>query len=231
MGWWSVERDGKECLQGDGPYDLMGQALKDIAQEYEQDWGRKPTLSELLQTIRVVLGADLERYTADGDTTELVNLLAKTKKRPKSQSYRAGDFFVIPLENSLFAFGRILSDVLKERMGMLVGIYTLVSKHVVPPTELRNRAFMFTPFYCSDEGWVTWRWRIIGNIPVEPAEYVYPKFKVGWGISGWAIMDGDRIIEATEEEVRNLPNATLSSMKAVEQRILKLLSQSSTDND
>jgi hypothetical protein len=226
MGWWSVEIEGKEYLQGDGPYDWVGQALDNIAQEYEQDWGRKPTLNELLHTFQVVLGADLERYVSDGETFQLVNLSAKTKRRPKSQRYAVGDFFVIPLENDLFAFGRILSDILKEKMGMLVGIYAFVSRHVHPPTELRNKPFLFPPFYCSDEGWVTWRWRIIGHIPVDPTEFVYPKFKVGWGASGWAIMDRDQIIAATEEDVQGLPNATLSTMRAVERKIAEHLNHS-----
>lgn len=223
MGWWAVDKDGQELLQGDAPYDLAGEVFDKIAQEYLQDWERKPTLSELLHTIEVILKSDLERYVSDGDTTELIGLSTKTKKRSKSQPYKVGDFFTIPLKDDRYSFGRILSDILKGRMGMLVGVYDLVSDRIVSTSALRGRPFIFTPFYCSDQGWVTWRWKIIGNAPVASDDFEHPKFKQGTESIGWKIVDKDRTYNATEDDVANLEYAELWSMNAVEWRIQQYL--------
>jgi hypothetical protein len=223
MGWWAVEKDGKEYLQGDGPYDLIGQAFDKVAQEYLDEWDRKPTLNEILQMVEAILGADLSRYVSDEVTIELVSVLAKTKKRRKPQAYNVGDFFAIPLENRTYTFGRILSDVQNEKMGMLIGIYDFVSRNLVTPSLLRNKPFMFTPFYCSDQGWTTWHWKIIGNAPVVEDEFEYPKFKQGTDSSGWIIVEQDRTYSATAEEVKDLNYAELWSMKSVEWRIQEYL--------
>lgn len=53
MGWWGAN-EGGDSLQpngsltwGDGPADIIDNALDEIDKEFEQAWGRKPTLAEL----------------------------------------------------------------------------------------------------------------------------------------------------------------------------------------
>lgn len=225
MGWWADKQGDVELIVGDDPYDALSEALDRIVQAYEEEWERKPTLEELIHSFEVVLGADMERYVKEGDTLELVALKAKTKKRRKSQPYKVGDFFAIPLEDGRYAFGRILSDILEEEMGMLVGIYNIVSRRILSPEELRNLPWMFTPFYCSDQGWTSWRWRIIGHLPIAEDEFEYPLFKQGTDFSGWKILDRDQLRPATEEEVKDLGYPTLRPMKAVERRIKEFLAQ------
>jgi len=224
MGWWTAERSGKELVLGDIPYDIVGDAFEQVAQEYEQDWGRKPTLAEIIQTVEAVLAVGVHVYLSDAEELEIVGLTVKTKKRRKSQPFRVGDFFAIPLGSGLHAFGRILSDLRLGDMGaMLVGIYDKVNTKMLTPMQLKGEQFMFPPFYCDDDGWKTWRWKIIGNIPVEPDEFEYPKHKEGLEGLGWWIRDRDQVYEATDEEVRDLEYASLWSTGAVEKRIMKYL--------
>ena len=53
MGWWGANEEG-DSLQpngsltwGDGPADIIDNALDEIDKQFEQAWGRKPTLAEL----------------------------------------------------------------------------------------------------------------------------------------------------------------------------------------
>lgn len=229
MGWWIVEKASEELLQGDIPYDIMMEAFQKIAEEYQQDWNRKPTLAELVHIIETVLATGSDNYFSN-EEVEIVNLTIKTRKRRKYQSFQVGDFFAIPIEGGRYAFGRILSDLKADKLGMLVGIYDRTSKKMLNPIQLKGKKFMFTPFYCQDNGWKTRAWRIIGNISVGPDEFVYPKHKEGFEGFGWWIIDKDRKYEATEEEVRNLEYAELWSAKAIEKRILKYLEAKASED-
>ncbi len=223
MGWWTLEQSGAELLQGDIPLDLMMDAFHQIAQEYEQDWGRKPTLAEVIQTIEATLKTEIDVSISEEEEIEIVHLAVKTRKRRKYQTIQVGDFFAIPLERKLYAFGRILSDLKLGEISWLVGIYDEVSARILSPAHLKGKQFMFTPFYCDDQGLKTWKWKIIGNLPVEADEFEYPKHKEGLEGMGWWIRDKDRVYEATAEEVQDLEYATLWSTTAVEKRIMEFI--------
>jgi hypothetical protein len=231
MGWWSIKHSGEELIQGDAPYDILGDSFEQLAQEYEEEWDRKPTLAELVYAIETVLAASIDKYASGGDELEIVSLAVETKTRRKSQSFRIGDFFAIPLDEELYAFGRILSDLEANDLGMLVGIYDRVSKRILAPMELKETGFMFMPFHCDDEGWKTWRWKIIGNMLVEPDEYTYPSYKEGFEGMGWWIVDPDAKREATEEEVRGLEYASMWPVDEVEERILKHIAEKRYEGD
>lgn len=53
MGWWEASDDGAslvpngQLVWGDGPADILSDALDAIDKEFEQAWGRKPTLAEV----------------------------------------------------------------------------------------------------------------------------------------------------------------------------------------
>ena len=70
-----------------------------------------------------------------------------------------------------------------------------------------------------------WKWKIIGNLPIEADEFEYPKHKEGLEGMGWWIRDKDRVYEAAAEEVQDLEYATLWSAKAVEKRIMEFINQ------
>lgn len=56
MGWWSTDHHGvsfakdvddPEMVWGDSVADILDDAVAKIIAEFQQDWGRKPTMSEL----------------------------------------------------------------------------------------------------------------------------------------------------------------------------------------
>lgn len=56
MGWWSTNKYGEsfskdpgdpEMLWGDSVADTLDEALGSIIKDFQQDWGRTPTLAEL----------------------------------------------------------------------------------------------------------------------------------------------------------------------------------------
>jgi hypothetical protein len=71
MGWWRAGEDGSSLhaeetglVWGDGPADIMDDALDKIVAEFRQDWGRKPSRIELEAGLRFSLGAYDEQETA-----------------------------------------------------------------------------------------------------------------------------------------------------------------------
>lgn len=225
MGWWADKKEEQELIVGDDAYDILSEALVQVARMYEEEWKRKPTLAELVHSLEVVLGADPERYVEEGDTLELISLRAHTRKRRRSQPYKVGDFFAIPLEEGQYAFGRILSDLLAERMGMLIGIYNITSTRILTPAELRGLPFMFSPFYSSDQGWKTWRWRILGHMSLAENEFNYPNFKQGDEHRGWKLLEKDKVRSATRHEVEGLNYPMLWTLQGVEGRIKQQISE------
>jgi hypothetical protein len=231
MGWWIIKQTGQELIQGDEPYDILMDALEQLAREYEEEWDRKPTLAELVCALETVLATGVDKYVLDGDEVEIAKLAVKTKKRRKNQSFRVGDFFAVPIDDELYAFGRILSGLRVDTLALLVGIYNKVSRRILTPFELKGTDFMFEPFHCDDEGWKAWKWKIIGNMPVESDEYTYPKYKEGFEGMGWWVVDPDAKREATEEEVRGLEYASMWPVDEVEERILKHIAEKRYEGD
>jgi len=223
MGWWSEDTQSEQLLQGDEPYDIAVKAFEEISASYQREWKRKPTLKEVLRTIEVVLKVGAGEYLSGQEDLELVGLTAKTKKRRRRQPYHVGDFFAIPRPGGLYAFGRILSDLGARLMGPLIGIYDTTSHHPLRPEQLRGGRFMFDPFYHGCEACETGRWRILGNLPVRPDEFTYPKFRLGHPALGWQIEEGGKVRDATEEEVQGLDFARVWPAGKVEARIMRRL--------
>ena len=62
MGWWSQSEEGvsfaegSELVWGDGPADIIDEALAEIDKEFEDAYGRKPTNVELLAGFKFSIG-------------------------------------------------------------------------------------------------------------------------------------------------------------------------------
>lgn len=220
MGWWTEDHLGQEVMQGDTPYDIMMDAFEKIVSAYQNNFERKPTLSEIVRMTEVILTVGADNYFQNGDSLEITKLTMKTKERKKYQKCQVGDFFIVPFKRDIYAFGRVLSDLKVNHLGMLIGIYNKFSKRILSPLQLKNDVFMFTPFYCSNEGWKNGKWRIIGNIPIISGDFIYPKHKEGIEGLGWWIIEGNEQREATQQEVEDMEYAQLWSAKAVEERII-----------
>jgi len=71
MGWWSISKEkagidwtgetDTGMYNGDGPADIMGPAVDELVKLFEEEWGRKPYMAELIAAVKFVAGAhDLE---------------------------------------------------------------------------------------------------------------------------------------------------------------------------
>lgn len=60
MGWWITDAEGNSLLRegdlwsGDAPADILGDAFDEIDREYEEQFGRKPSLAEIYASVRFV---------------------------------------------------------------------------------------------------------------------------------------------------------------------------------
>lgn len=61
MGWWKVQ--GTENVLGDGPLDILGAAVAEVAKEYQASFKRRPTKAEweILLTEALLVGVASER--------------------------------------------------------------------------------------------------------------------------------------------------------------------------
>jgi hypothetical protein len=63
MGWWRAGEDGSSMraeetglVWGDGPADILGNAIDEIAAEFREAYGRKPSRAELEAGLKFSLG-------------------------------------------------------------------------------------------------------------------------------------------------------------------------------
>jgi hypothetical protein len=63
MGWWRAGRDGSSLhaeetglVWGDGPADILDDAIDRIVAEFQRDYGRKPSRDELEAGLKFSLG-------------------------------------------------------------------------------------------------------------------------------------------------------------------------------
>lgn len=58
MGWMALlDEEGNEIgVVGDEPWDIMGKAVRDIAQAYQKDWHRHPTREEIFSILETCWG-------------------------------------------------------------------------------------------------------------------------------------------------------------------------------
>lgn len=74
MAWDDFETDDGQGLTGDKPIDEFSSCLSRIAQAYEDRFGRKPRLIEVLHALEQVIEADPPRYLCDAEEGEAVRL-------------------------------------------------------------------------------------------------------------------------------------------------------------
>jgi len=65
MAWERFDRDGVGGATGDTPLDELGFALKAIARAYQDQFGRKPSVLEVIYNLERLLRSAPERYVSD----------------------------------------------------------------------------------------------------------------------------------------------------------------------
>lgn len=74
MAWEEFERAGVRGITGDDPIDEFSLALGRIVRAYQERFGRKPTVHELLHAFESVLTTDPSRYVSDAKGLRLGSL-------------------------------------------------------------------------------------------------------------------------------------------------------------
>jgi len=75
MGWWSISNNGggislqkTELYNGDGPADILGDAMDKVVKEYQNTWGRPPYKEEVVAAFNFVTnGLDLAEAKVEGE--------------------------------------------------------------------------------------------------------------------------------------------------------------------
>lgn len=71
MGWWTQNEEGESFgegagVWGDGPADILGEAVAAIEAEFVRVWDRSPTLQELEAGVKFTLGVYAPQKPAGG---------------------------------------------------------------------------------------------------------------------------------------------------------------------
>lgn len=111
MGWWIADENGQilemnlrkqgmvvtkkylddlpdKYLNGDGPADILGDALEAVVGEYVEDFDRPPSLEELDRAWRFVTGPYRRGQRKISDLVKQIKRKRKTNKKPKAEKRR-----------------------------------------------------------------------------------------------------------------------------------------------
>jgi len=163
MGWSPLEDDkssGDEVI-GDEPYDRVSQCFRDVVADYQRDLKRKPSLRELVGTVKAVLEAQLQDFTSDGATSELAGLTFKTRPIPKRQKYAVGDILKATAANGEPIYGRIFDD--SDDLGPMVGVYDSLGMPSRDLDGIIRRSLIVKVFPIHREFLEKRAWLVIGN--------------------------------------------------------------------
>ncbi len=224
MGWWETEYMNTQLIIGDEPLDITNDMINKIVACYQNDLQRKPLLEEILAVTQFALKFHLEDYVSNGGDKELVEIRAKTKKKPKYQSYQEGDIFVVALEELRYGFGKVLKTLSPK---ILVGFFDIYTDEILRPQKLKDCPYILKLF-CSDLGIKNWAWKIIGHTPVGIKEAQIPDFYWMDSLNPnniKIIKDGqmEQAVEASQNDIQGLEPFALLGYQAAEYRLTEKL--------
>jgi hypothetical protein len=138
--------------------------LEEMSSRVEGELGHKPSLEDFKSLLEVLLGGELERYFADCETVDLVEVVFKTKKKPRAQHCQVGDVFAIPLDPRRYAFGRVLR--IKPKFGVLVEVFRETSERKTYRPSIVTSGRLFEPLFVNDLlTFECWRWIVVQSEP------------------------------------------------------------------
>ncbi|SEN66050.1 immunity 26/phosphotriesterase HocA family protein [Lihuaxuella thermophila] len=176
MGFWEEERQGEKILIGDEPLDILTDAFQQIANHYQTDVGRKPTILELEKLIELALEGQ-EGYQADMGGFLISECKLKKKKKSKRIQWKPGDVFAIPLnEGEVYGYGMVVKGK-SQTDDLYIEYYRLFTENVLSITEIKRKEkpYLFT----ANTGFtyiLSGLWKKIGTLPFNEGEYQLPDF-------------------------------------------------------
>jgi len=201
MGWWTVEKNGQALDIGDQPLDVLGSALKKVANTYRRDLKRRPTGEELAELLESSIRVFEEELFDDMDERELQSVSVQLRQRPERPKAKPGDYFAIPLPSGGYGYGRIMKiasrallwmKLLNVRSDSLLSLGDVRNARVVIDIETRMRKIDSV------------EWPIIGSIPFSARDEAALANEPDW-ITGYTASDAEEIAEWKLAMKRGLP--------------------------
>ena len=124
MGWEPLDLNDLQNQEviGDEPFDELGFAIEKVAEYYKRDWGRLPSLNELITTFQQALATRVYKIIQEGEDHELISIKAKLKKIPTRQKCKVGDVLKAKLKDGQSIYARIFAKE-SPGLGYMVGVY------------------------------------------------------------------------------------------------------------
>ena len=219
MGWFNISTGN--AVLGDDAFDEAHAFLKRLSLLYTRALGRKPSLEEFQALMEVSLAVNAGEFLDGFEERQVSGVTFKTIKKRKSQSYKVGDLFALPLAGGRMAFGRVM-QVSKSR-GVLMEV--LSTGPGSAPSGRMER--MGHPFYTSGLALKSGRWRVIASDP----EYAMSdgdrsmQFVGGDEVIGWRVvdLDGNVVKEVSAREAEEFERLIVWQPEQVENRVLERL--------
>ena len=162
MGWFE-DKDG--LTLGDTPLDDLRGCLQGVAREYQEAMQRPPTLAELAATLRTVLRGMDEAEVVGLDTAEVIDVILKTKKKPKKGTVATGDTFAARLPDGSYAFGRVLYFD-KAHSNTLAEFFRYRSRQPLLPNHALSLGRLTPPISVGlRQSFESKRWAILDHSP------------------------------------------------------------------
>lgn len=201
MGWWEVERNGKELEIGDDVLDVMYTALKKIAKAYKRDLERKPTPEEMSEILESSIRVFEEDIFDDMEERELDSVVVKLKSRPKRPKPKAGDYFALPLPSGGYGYGRIMKVSL--RVFVWVRMLDVRSEKLLSADDLKDAKVIFEG-NTRTSSMINLDWPMVGNMPLTDEEREVLKSDREWK-SSRTTRKMERITEWKLDRKRGMP--------------------------
>ena len=160
-------------MVGDEAWDLMSDAVHEIAEIYQRELGRLPYSEELLRTFQDVLLPSWSSVVNEGQTTELVRILGKTKKIKTRQVSKVGDVLRAEAANGQWIYARLFEP--GNLMGISLGVYDSLG---MDPRDLdaivaRPLIVKITPIH--PELLEKRAWFVVGHVPISERDSRHPR--------------------------------------------------------
>jgi hypothetical protein len=137
--------------------------LEEMSRRVESELGHKPSLEDFKSLLEVLLGGELERYFADCETVDLVEVVFKTRKKSRAQRYQVGDVFAMPLDDGRYAFGRVLR--IKPKFGVLIEVFRETSGRRTYRGSIVMSGRLFESVFVDDLPLERRRWVVVHSDP------------------------------------------------------------------
>ncbi|MCB9911423.1 MAG: hypothetical protein H6827_00360 [Planctomycetes bacterium] len=175
MSWTALDPDdaNNAMVIGDEPWDVLSHAVREVVQLYQRDLNRLPHAEELVRTFQEVLQPSWSMVAQEGQTTELVQIRAKTRRIPKRQKYQIGDVLKATAANGKPLYARVFEP--GELMYPAIGVYDSLG---MLPDDLgaiiaRPLIVKVTPIHhelMEERAWV-----VVGHRPITGIDQRHPQ--------------------------------------------------------